>query len=165
MGPHFHRTQRYRNHPGDFLGQSDPGHSSVAGFGGPNMLMVGPPGAGKSMLAARLPDLLPPMTDDEALTSAALLSASMCGFSSSRWRQRPFRAPHHSSSGAALVGGRNPPRLGEISLAHPGVLFLDEYPGTSSTGTCSRRCENRSKPAASRFRVPRGRPTFPPRAS
>jgi len=88
--------------------------------------MVGPPGAGKSMLAARLPSLLPPMTDDEALSSAAILSASMLGFSPSQWRQRPFRAPHHSSSSVALVGGRNPPQPGEITLAHLGVLFLDE---------------------------------------
>lgn len=68
------------------------------------------------------------MTDDEALTSAALLSASRAGFSPSQWRKRPFRAPHHSSSAAALVGGRNPPQPGEITLAHLGVLFLDELP-------------------------------------
>jgi magnesium chelatase family protein len=80
----------------------------VAAAGGHHLLMVGPPGAGKSMLAARLPSLLPPMTDDEALTSAALLSASALGFSPTQWRQRPFRSPHHSSSAAALVGGRNP---------------------------------------------------------
>jgi magnesium chelatase family protein len=90
--------------------------------------MIGPPGAGKSMLAARLPGLLPPMTDDEALSSAALLSASAFGFSPQHWRRRPFRAPHHSSSAAALVGGRNPPQPGEITLAHLGVLFLDELP-------------------------------------
>ncbi|RBJ70031.1 hypothetical protein C3L29_036920, partial [Pseudomonas sp. MWU12-2534b] len=78
----------------------------VAAAGGPHMLMVGPPGAGKSMLAARLPGLLPPLTDDEALTSAALLSAGRLGFSPAQWRRRPFRAPHHSSSAAALVGGR-----------------------------------------------------------
>jgi magnesium chelatase family protein len=100
----------------------------VAAAGGHHVLMVGPPGAGKSMLAARLPGLLPPMTDDEALTSAALLSASLSGFSPAQWRRRPFRAPHHSSSAAALVGGRNPPRPGEITLAHLGVLFLDELP-------------------------------------
>jgi len=100
----------------------------VAAAGGHHVLMVGPPGAGKSMLAARLPSLLPPMTDEEALTSAALLSASMAGFSPTQWRQRPFRAPHHSSSAAALVGGRNPPQPGEITLAHLGVLFLDEIP-------------------------------------
>jgi magnesium chelatase family protein len=100
----------------------------VAAAGGHHVLMVGPPGAGKSMLAARLPGLLPPMTDDEALTSAALLSASRTGFSTAQWRQRPFRSPHHSSSAAALVGGRNPPQPGEITLAHLGVLFLDEIP-------------------------------------
>jgi magnesium chelatase family protein len=100
----------------------------VAAAGGHHLLMVGPPGAGKSMLAARLPGLLPPMTDDEALTSAAILSASSLGFSPGQWRQRPFRAPHHSSSSVALVGGRNPPQPGEITLAHLGVLFLDELP-------------------------------------
>ncbi len=80
------------------------------------------------MLAARLPSLLPPMTDDEMLASAALLSASMSGFSPAQWRRRPFRAPHHSSSAAALVGGRNPPQPGEITLSHLDVLFLDELP-------------------------------------
>ncbi|KVE15687.1 YifB family Mg chelatase-like AAA ATPase [Burkholderia vietnamiensis] len=100
----------------------------VAAAGGHHMLMIGPPGAGKSMLAARLPGLLPPLTDDEALTSAALLSASRLGFSPAHWRRRPFRSPHHSSSAAALVGGRNPPQPGEITLAHLGVLFLDELP-------------------------------------
>ncbi|WP_233828041.1 YifB family Mg chelatase-like AAA ATPase [Paraburkholderia sp. ZP32-5] len=100
----------------------------VAAAGGHHVLLIGPPGAGKSMLAARLPSLLPPMTDDEALASAALLSASRVGFKPSQWRQRPFRAPHHSSSAAALVGGRNPPQPGEITLAHLGVLFLDELP-------------------------------------
>ena len=100
----------------------------VAAAGGHHLLMVGPPGAGKSMLAARLPGLLPPMTDDEALASAALLSASAIGFTPQQWRQRPFRAPHHSSSAGALIGGRNPPQPGEITLAHLGVLFLDELP-------------------------------------
>ena len=100
----------------------------VAAAGGHHLLMVGPPGAGKSMMAARLPGLLPPLTDDEALASAALLSASRAGFSPAQWRQRPFRSPHHSSSAAALVGGRNPPQPGEITLAHLGVLFLDELP-------------------------------------
>ncbi|MDR3096485.1 MAG: YifB family Mg chelatase-like AAA ATPase [Paraburkholderia sp.] len=100
----------------------------VAAAGAHHLLMVGPPGAGKSMLAARLPGLLPPMTDAEALASAALLSASALGFSPQQWRRRPFRAPHHSSSAAALIGGRNPPQPGEITLAHSGVLFLDELP-------------------------------------
>jgi magnesium chelatase family protein len=100
----------------------------VAAAGGHHMLMVGPPGSGKSMLAARLSGLLPPMTDAEALESAALLSSSAVGFSPQQWRQRPFRAPHHSSSAVALIGGGNPPQPGEITLAHLGVLFLDELP-------------------------------------
>lgn len=89
--------------------------------------MVGPPGAGKSMLASRLPGLLPPMTDAEALETAALQSIAG-SFSAERWRQRPFRAPHHTASGVALVGGSGVPKPGEISLAHHGVLFLDELP-------------------------------------
>ncbi|WGS50260.1 YifB family Mg chelatase-like AAA ATPase [Paraburkholderia sp. D15] len=114
---------------GDVIGQRAARRAlEVAAAGGHHVLLVGPPGAGKSMLAARLPGLLPPMTDDEALSSAALLSASRTGFTPSQWRQRPFRAPHHSSSAAALVGGRNPPQPGEITLAHLGVLFLDEFP-------------------------------------
>ncbi len=113
----------------DVIGQEGARRAlEVAAAGGHHVLMVGPPGAGKSMLAARLPSLLPPMTDDEALSSAALLSASAHGFSPAHWRRRPFRAPHHSSSAAALVGGRNPPQPGEITLAHLGVLFLDELP-------------------------------------
>ena len=99
----------------------------IAAAGGHNLLMVGPPGTGKSMLAQRLPGILPPMTDEEALESAAVLS--LAGqFSPRRWATRAFRAPHHSASGAALVGGGSIPRPGEISLAHRGVLFLDELP-------------------------------------
>ncbi|ASV97393.1 YifB family Mg chelatase-like AAA ATPase [Paraburkholderia aromaticivorans] len=114
---------------GDVIGQRGARRAlEVAAAGGHHVLLVGPPGAGKSMLAARLPGLLPPMTDDEALASAALLSASRAGFTPAQWRRRPFRAPHHSSSAAALVGGRNPPQPGEITLAHLGVLFLDELP-------------------------------------
>jgi magnesium chelatase family protein len=89
--------------------------------------MVGPPGTGKSMLAARFPGILPSMTDDEALESAAVQSLTS-GFSIARWKVRPFRAPHHTASGVALVGGGSTPRPGEISLAHRGVLFLDELP-------------------------------------
>ena len=89
--------------------------------------MIGSPGTGKSMLAQRLPGILPPMTDDEALASAAVLS--LAGqFAPSRWAMRVFRSPHHSASAAALVGGGGVPRPGEISLAHNGVLFLDELP-------------------------------------
>ncbi len=100
----------------------------VAAAGRHSVLMVGPPGTGKSMLAARFPGLLPEMSDEEALQSAALQSLSGAGFRLENWKRRPFRAPHHSASSAALVGGGSDPRPGEISLAHNGVLFLDELP-------------------------------------
>jgi magnesium chelatase family protein len=100
----------------------------VAAAGGHSVLMVGPPGTGKSMLAARFPGLLPPMTASEALESGALASLGSGGFRLESWKQRPFRAPHHSASMVALVGGGSDPRPGEISLAHNGVLFLDELP-------------------------------------
>lgn len=97
----------------------------VAAAGGHSALMVGPPGTGKSMLAQRFAGILPPLTQAEALASAAVLS--LAGhFDVQRWRQRVVRAPHHSASSVALVGGGSPPRPGEISLAHHGVLFLDE---------------------------------------
>ncbi|HEX5572031.1 MAG TPA: YifB family Mg chelatase-like AAA ATPase, partial [Ktedonobacterales bacterium] len=99
----------------------------IAAAGGHSLLMVGPPGAGKSMLAQRFAGLLPPMTVREALESAAV--ASLAGrFTLQHWAQRPTCAPHHSASAVALVGGGSPPRPGEISLAHHGVLFLDELP-------------------------------------
>jgi magnesium chelatase family protein len=98
----------------------------LAAAGGHSLLMIGPPGAGKSMLAQRLPGLLPPMTPDEALESAALWSLQPRGAHPLPWGLRPFRAPHHSVSAAALVGGGSGPRPGEVSLAHRGVLFLDE---------------------------------------
>jgi magnesium chelatase family protein len=100
----------------------------VAAAGGHSLLMVGPPGTGKSMLAARLPGVLPPMSEAEALDAAAVRSLSTNGFRLEDWRRRPFRAPHHSASSVALVGGGGEPRPGEISLAHRGVLFLDELP-------------------------------------
>ncbi|MCC6713646.1 MAG: YifB family Mg chelatase-like AAA ATPase [Gammaproteobacteria bacterium] len=100
----------------------------VAAAGAHNMLMIGPPGSGKTMLATRLPALLPPMTDAEAVESAAVASVSHSGFDTRQWRQRPFRQPHHTASAVALVGGGGDPRPGEISLAHHGVLFLDELP-------------------------------------
>jgi magnesium chelatase family protein len=100
----------------------------VAASGAHGLLLIGPPGAGKSMLAERLAGLLPPMTSAEALASAALHSVSAQGLDPARFGQRPVRAPHHSASAVALVGGGSPPRPGEISLAHGGVLFLDELP-------------------------------------
>jgi len=100
----------------------------VAAAGQHSLLMVGPPGSGKSMLAQRLAGLLPPMDEAQALASAALAGLTPGGFDAARWRQRPFRAPHHSASAVALVGGGSPPRPGEISLAHGGLLFLDELP-------------------------------------
>ena len=90
--------------------------------------MMGPPGTGKTMLAARFPGVLPSMTDAQALETAAVQSLTAQGFKVEHWRRRPFRAPHHTASGVALVGGGSNPRPGEISLAHHGVLFLDELP-------------------------------------
>ena len=98
----------------------------IAAAGRHNMVMVGPPGTGKSMLASRLPGILPPMTNQHALESAAVKSISHQGFDINTWKQRPFRHPHHTASGVALVGGGSNPSPGEISLAHHGVLFLDE---------------------------------------
>ncbi len=100
----------------------------VAAAGGHHLLMAGPPGAGKSMLASRLAGILPALSENEALEAAALQSISGLAFDPSRWRERPYRAPHHTASGVALVGGGSTPRPGEISLAHHGVLFLDELP-------------------------------------
>lgn len=99
----------------------------IAAAGGHSVLMVGPPGSGKSMLAARLPGILPPMSDAEALETAAVQSLAG-SFTLNRWRQRPYRSPHHTASAVALVGGSSQPRPGEISLANHGVLFLDELP-------------------------------------
>lgn len=98
----------------------------VAAAGRHNLLMVGPPGTGKSMLASRLPGILPPMTTEQALESASINSIKQNGFDIRQWKKRPFRSPHHTASGVALVGGGSKPAPGEISLAHHGVLFLDE---------------------------------------
>jgi len=99
----------------------------IAAAGGHSVLMIGPPGTGKSMLAARFPGILPQMTEREALESAALQSLDG-SFDVRRWKTRPYRAPHHTASGVALVGGGSNPRPGEISMAMHGILFLDELP-------------------------------------
>ncbi len=99
----------------------------IAAAGGHSVLMVGPPGTGKSMLAARFPGILPQMTEAEALQSAAVQSLDG-SFDVAKWKMRPYRAPHHTASGVALVGGGSNPRPGEISMALHGVLFLDELP-------------------------------------
>ena len=100
----------------------------IAAAGAHSLLFSGSPGSGKSMLAARLGGILPSMQLDEALDSAALQGLAAAGFDGAAFGVRPFRAPHHSASAVALVGGGSPPRPGEISLAHGGVLFLDELP-------------------------------------
>jgi len=117
----------------------------IAAAGGHNMLMIGPPGAGKSMLAQRLPGLLPPLDAREALEISMVqsLAGELPGGTISR--RRPFRSPHHSASMAALVGGGLRVKPGEVSLAHLGVLFLDELPEFHARFWI--RCANRSKPA------------------
>jgi len=100
----------------------------IAAAGGHHLLLVGSPGCGKTLLASRLPSILPQASAAEALESAAIASVSGQGIEPTRWQQRPFRAPHHTASAVALVGGGSQPRPGEVSLAHNGVLFLDELP-------------------------------------
>ena len=100
----------------------------IAAAGGHHVIMVGPPGTGKSMLAARFPGILPMMDEAESLSVATLYSVCHLGFNPKNWGIRPFRSPHHSASPTAIVGGGSHPKPGEISLAHQGVLFLDELP-------------------------------------
>ncbi|PKM12540.1 MAG: ATP-dependent protease [Gammaproteobacteria bacterium HGW-Gammaproteobacteria-3] len=100
----------------------------IAATGNHNLLLLGPPGTGKSMLASRLPTILPPLTEHQAQETAAIASISEQGLNVANWLKPPFRAPHHTASAAALVGGGGNPKPGEISLAHNGALFLDELP-------------------------------------
>jgi len=100
----------------------------IAAAGGHHLLLVGSPGCSKTLLASRLPGILPEASEAEALETAAIASAGRHGVDPTRWRQRPYRAPHHTASAVALVGGGALPRPGEISRAHNGVLFLDELP-------------------------------------
>lgn len=100
----------------------------IAAAGKHSLLMIGPPGTGKSMLASRLPSILPPLEEQQALETASIQSISNQEFNPSNWRKPPFRSPHHTASAVALVGGGSQPKPGEVSLAHNGVLFLDELP-------------------------------------
>jgi magnesium chelatase family protein len=113
----------------DVRGQAAPKRALlIAAAGAHSILLIGPPGTGKSMLAQRLPGLLPPLDAGEALDVATIASVSTCGFNPRDYGRRPFRAPHHSASASAIIGGGPRARPGEVSLAHLGVLFLDELP-------------------------------------
>ncbi|HCW98271.1 MAG TPA: ATP-dependent protease [Pantoea sp.] len=113
----------------DIIGQEQGRRAlEITAAGGHNLLLIGPPGTGKTMLATRLPGIMPPLSDTEALECAAIASLVNKVTLQREWRKRPFRSPHHSASIYALTGGGSLPRPGEISLAHNGVLFLDELP-------------------------------------
>ncbi|MGE3919782.1 MAG: YifB family Mg chelatase-like AAA ATPase [Gammaproteobacteria bacterium] len=113
----------------EIVGQSHAKRAlEIAAAGNHSILFYGPPGTGKSMLAQRLPTILPPLTEEESIEVAAIQSISHHSINPKNWGLRPFRAPHHTASTAALVGGGSTPKPGEISLAHLGILFLDELP-------------------------------------
>ncbi|AYP21629.1 YifB family Mg chelatase-like AAA ATPase [Pantoea agglomerans] len=131
------QTAQYPEHQGDapaddladIIGQEQGRRAlEITAAGGHNLLLIGPPGTGKTMLATRLPGIMPSLSDQEALECAAIASLVNSNTLHRQWRTRPFRSPHHSASLYALIGGGSLPRPGEISLAHNGVLFLDELP-------------------------------------
>lgn len=135
----------------------------IAAAGGHSLLFLGPPGTGKSMLANRLPGILPAMTEGEALEAAAVRSVSgREPFDPRTWRRRPFRAPHHTASGVALVGGGSNPRPGEISLAHQGRGSYSSTNSRSSTVGYWRYCASPWSPATSISPAPPARPSSPP---
>jgi magnesium chelatase family protein len=132
--PETHAGNHYAVDLADVRGQPHAKRAlEIAAAGQHSLLMTGSPGTGKTMLASRLPTILPLMTESEALQSATILSIAGKPFIDTHWQTRPFRAPHHTASSVALVGGGSPPKPGEISLAHHGVLFLDELPEFNRT--------------------------------
>lgn len=129
LPPQWKHTSTIMPNMSEVIGQPHAKRAlEIAAAGGHSLLMVGPPGTGKTMLSSRLPGILPAMTDEEALESASIASISGQGLQPEYWKKRPFRSPHHTASGVALVGGGSNPRPGEISLAHNGIMFLDELP-------------------------------------
>lgn len=132
LSPNINQQKHSQNNYADLAdvrGQASARRAlEIAAAGSHSLLFAGPPGTGKTMLASRLPGILPPMTEQEAIETATIHSISAAGFEVENWMQRPFRSPHHTASAVALVGGGSQPKPGEISLAHQGVLFLDELP-------------------------------------